>query len=252
MARADRIAENLTTALTWGSAVVALVCALAAVAAGPGYWLGLWEIRTGFTILRWSAYVAAGAGVFALAGLILAGITRSGRQAAVAIAGIAIALALVLPAWNLQQTATQVPRIHDITTDTDDPPQFVALLETRRKASNGAAYAGERIARQQKAAYPDIQPALLALPPAQTFERALAAARGMGWEIAAAEQAKGRIEATATTRWFRFRDDVVIRIVAHESGSRLDIRSMSRIGLSDLGANAKRIREFLTQLRAGL
>lgn len=252
MARADRIAEYLTTALAWGSAVVALGCALAAVAAGPGYWLGFWEFRAGFTILRWSAYVAAGAGLFALAGLILALIRRKVAQAAAAAAGIAIALALVLPAWNLQQTATQVPRIHDITTDTDDPPQFVALLETRRKAPNGAAYAGERIARQQKAAYPDIQPALLALPPAHAFERALAAARGMGWEIAAAEPAAGRIEATATTRWFRFKDDVVIRIMPHAGGSRLDIRSMSRIGLSDLGANAKRIREFLTQVRAGL
>jgi uncharacterized protein (DUF1499 family) len=252
MAQADRFARILTPALTWGGTGVAVACALAAAAAGPGYWLGVWEFRTGFTILRWSAYVAAGAGTAAAAGFILAVIRRNSKPATVAIAGIVTSLALVLPAWNLQQTASQVPRIHDITTDTDNPPQFVALLETRRKAPNGAEYAGDRIARQQKAAYPDIEPALLALPPGQAFAHALAAARGMGWEIAAAEQAQGRIEATATTRWFRFKDDVVIRIVPHDGGSRLDIRSMSRIGRSDLGANAKRIRDFLAKLRVTL
>jgi uncharacterized protein (DUF1499 family) len=250
--RTGEIAGRLAPALSWSGAGIAIACALAAAAAGPGYWLGLWDFRTGFTILRWAAYIAAGAGAAALAGFILAAIQRNAAQAVVAVAGIAIAAALVLPAWNLQQTAAQVPRIHDITTDTDNPPQFVALLETRMNAPNGAAYAGERIASQQKAAYPDIQPALLPLPPAQAFERALAAARAMGWEIAAAVPAEGRIEATATTRWFRFKDDVVIRIVPHANGSRLDIRSMSRIGRSDLGANAKRIREFLAKLRAGL
>lgn len=243
---------RLASLFSWGGVCIALVCALAAMLAGPGHWLGYWDYRTGFVILRWAAQIGAGAGAVAAAGLILAVIRRNGRMAVTAIAGIATAAALVLPAWNLQQTATQVPRIHDITTDTGNPPQFVALLETRRKAPNGAAYAGERIARLQRASYPDIQPALLTLPPAQAFERALAAARAMDWEIVAAEPSEGRIEATATTRWFRFRDDVVIRIVQHAGASRLDIRSMSRIGLSDLGANARRIREFLARLRAGL
>ena len=144
-----------------------------------------------------------------------------------------------------------MPRIHDITTDTENPPRFVALLATRQKAPNGADYAGAKLAQAQKAAYPDIKPELLNMPPALAFERALAAARNMGWDIVAAEPAQGRIEATATTFWFRFKDDVVIRIVAEGNGSRLDMRSMSRIGRSDLGANAKRIRAFLTRLHSG-
>lgn len=143
-----------------------------------------------------------------------------------------------------------MPRIHDITTDTDNPPQFVALFAARQKAPNGAAYAGAKVAQAQKAAYPDIKPTLLNVPPAQAFERALAVARNMAWDIVAAEQAQGRIEAIATTFWFRFKDDVVIRIVADGNGSRLDIRSMSRVGHSDLGANAKRIRAFLKQLQS--
>lgn len=244
--RPGKVAAWLASAGT----AVALASALAAMLAGPGYWTGFWDFRTGFSILRWSAYIAAGAGTAALAGLILAAIGRNIRHAGIALAGVVVACLLVLPAWNLQQTASQVPRIHDITTDTENPPQFVALRATREKAPNGAAYAGEKIAKLQRAAYPDVVPALLALPPAQAFERALATAREMGWEIAAAEQAEGRIEATATTRWFRFKDDIVIRIAAHGSGSRLDVRSMSRIGRSDLGTNAKRIRTFLENLRS--
>jgi uncharacterized protein (DUF1499 family) len=142
------------------------------------------------------------------------------------------------------------PSIHDITTDTENPPQFVALLAARQKAPNGAAHGGARVAQAQKAAYPDITPTKLDLPPARAFERALNVAGNMGWKIVAANQAEGRIEATATTFWFRFKDDIVIRIVASGNGSRLDLRSMSRLGRNDLGTNARRIRSFLNQLQS--
>ena len=226
------------------------LCVAAAVVSGPGYQAGMWPYRTGFVIFRWSVYIAAGAGVVALAGAVLAAFGRRSLVALVGIAGAVIALALIVPSWNLQRTASEVPRIHDITTDTDNPPQFVALLATRQKAPNGAEYAGEKIARQQKAGYPDIQPALLDEPPARAFQRALAAAGSLGWEIVAAVPTEGRIEATDTTRWFRFKDDIVIRVTANGAGSRIDIRSMSRLGRSDLGTNARRIRTFLRALDA--
>ncbi|HUP94349.1 MAG TPA: DUF1499 domain-containing protein [Burkholderiales bacterium] len=140
--------------------------------------------------------------------------------------------------------------IHDITTDTDNPPQFVALRAAREKSPNGPEYGGEKIAQQQKAGYPDIQPLVLNESPARTFERALAAARSMGWDIAAASPEEGRIEATATTRWFRFKDDVVIRVTPAATGTRIDMRSKSRIGRSDLGTNAKRIRAYFAALNA--
>lgn len=250
MAQKDNRLATLTVALAWTGAGLAASCALIAASSGFGYQMGAWDYRTGFAILRWSVYVGAGAGVVALVALVLAAITRAAIHSTVSVIGMAIAVALVLPSWNLQRTASQVPRIHDITTDTDNPPQFIALLATRQKAPNGAAYAGAKLAQAQKAAYPDIKPALLNMPPAQAFERALAAARNMGWDIVAAEPAQGRIEATATTFWFRFKDDVVIRIAAEGNGSRLDVRSMSRIGRSDLGTNSKRIRAFLKQLEA--
>jgi uncharacterized protein (DUF1499 family) len=230
------------------AAIVSVASALTAMAAGPGTDAGLWHYRTGFLIVRWSVYIAAGAGAVALIGSGLAAAARQYRVALLGVIAAAIALAIVVPTWQLQRTASQVPRIHDITTDTDNPPQFVALLAVRQKTANGPEYAGEKIARQQKAAYPDIQPLMLSEPPAAAFERALAAARSMGWEIVAAVPADGRIEATATTRWFRFKDDIIIRIAAQPAGSRIDVRSKSRLGRSDLGTNAKRIRAYFRTL----
>ncbi|WP_330970793.1 DUF1499 domain-containing protein, partial [Lysobacter sp. A3-1-A15] len=104
------------------------------------------------------------------------------------------------------------------------------------------------LAQAQLAGYPDLRTHRLAAAPAQAFERALAAARDMGWEIVAAEPAAGRIEATDTTPWFGFKDDVVIRIEGDGDGSRIDVRSVSRVGGSDVGANAARIRKYLDRL----
>jgi len=249
----SRVPSRLRSAgavLAWAGLAAALGCAAAAAAAGAGYRLDLWHYRTGFAILRWSVYIGIGAGVAAVAGIVMALAARSHKHAALGLAGALVALAIVIPPWNLQTTAALVPRIHDITTDTEDPPQFVALREVRERSPNGAVYRGEKIATLQRAAYPDIRPALLELAPDNAFERALETARRMGWDVAAAEPAEGRIEATATTFWFRFKDDVVIRITPHGAGSRLDIRSMSRLGRSDLGANAKRIRAFLAELQS--
>ncbi len=132
--------------------------------------------------------------------------------------------------------------IHDVSTDTDDPPQFIALRETRLACRNGLEYSGG------KQRYPGIEPQHFTQPHAQLFQAALAAANAMQWHIAAAIESEGRIEATATTRLLRFKDDVVIRICPATDGSRLDVRSASRVGSSDFGANARRIRAFLLEL----
>lgn len=136
--------------------------------------------------------------------------------------------------------------IHDITTDTENPPVFVSILALRKDAPNSATYGGPEIAAQQHAAYPDIRPLVSDLPPERAFERSRSVARQMGWDIVDENPAEGRIEATATTRWFGFKDDVVVRIApAAGDGSRVDIRSVSRVGRSDVGTNARRIRTFL-------
>lgn len=144
-----------------------------------------------------------------------------------------------------------MPRIHDITTDTDDPPVFVDVLPRRRGAWNPAAYDGPDVGAQQRAAWPDLVP--LDLPVSR--DRVHAAARAeiahAGWELVGDDVGAGRLEAIATTRWFRFKDDVVVRLRDRpDGGTRVDVRSKSRIGRSDLGTNARRIRAFLHALRA--
>ena len=147
---------------------------------------------------------------------------------------------------NVPASRNNFPKIHDVTTDTEDPPAFVAILGLRKDAPNPSTYGGPEIAAQQRAAYPDIRPLVSEIPPARAFERALSVARRMGWDIVDENPPEGRIEATATTLWFGFKDDVVIRIIPLAgTGSRLDIRSVSRVGLSDIGTNARRIRAFL-------
>ena len=143
-----------------------------------------------------------------------------------------------------------MPPIHDITTDTDDPPVFVDVLPHRRGAWNPAGYDGPGVAAQQRAAWPDLGP--LDVPASR--DRVHAAARAeivhAGWDLVGDDEAAGRLEAIATTRWLRFKDDVVVRLRERpDGGTRVDVRSKSRIGRSDLGTNARRIRTFLRALR---
>ena len=160
---------------------------------------------------------------------------------------IAVAVIVVLFAWA--KLARRMVPIHDITTDTHDPPQFVVVLSLRAAARNSAVYGGDTVAAIQRDAYPDIAPVDLAVSPAAAFAKAHAAAIAMGWALVSADSGAGRIEATATTRLFRFKDDIVIRVRSHAGGSRVDVRSASRIGKSDLGKNAARVREFIERLR---
>ena len=229
--------------------VAALVAALLVVGAGPAYRMQVVDLRDAFTLIRWGAWIGLGAGLVALAG---GWLTRPGTQRrgfVMAIAGAVIGAVTFGVPFVLAQSGRAAPPIHDVTTDTDSPPPFVALIPLRASAPNGVDYGGEAIAKQQRGAYPDIAPVVLNEPPAKAFERALAAARDLGWDVVAAVAQEGRIEATDTTAWFGFKDDVVVRVTPDATGSRIDVRSVSRLGRSDLGKNAKRVRAYLQRLR---
>jgi uncharacterized protein (DUF1499 family) len=226
--------------------VVAFVSLLTLGAAGPLYRTGLFSLTTAFGALRWAAYGGVAALLLAVLAVIVGARRRSGMTAPV-IAVVMGLLALAMPYSWLRQ-ASRVPRIHDITTDTSSPPPFVAVVPLRAGARNPVAYGGAEIAAQQRQGYADIQPLSLAVPPSQAFDRALATARTMGWELVASDPASGRIEATDTTFWFGFKDDIVVRVAAAPAGSRVDVRSLSRVGLSDVGTNAARIRKYLAAL----
>jgi uncharacterized protein (DUF1499 family) len=225
-------------------ATIALVAALAALVtlavSGPGSRMGWWHFRIGFSLMQWAAYGAMAAAVIALVALLLGG--RRGLAAA----ALVVAVGVFAMPFGFRRKAMSVPPIHDITTDTSDPPAFVAVIAARQAAHarNPPEYAGPEVAAQQKSAYPDLVPITLPVPKEQAFEKARAAAQSLGWEIVAADAGEGRLEATDTTRWFGFKDDVVVRVRPEGGGSRVDVRSKSRVGRSDVGANAARIRAF--------
>ena len=225
---------------------IALLAAVLLLASGPGLRLGLWPLRTAFELMRFAAYLGIAATALAAVALCIPRVRRGG-VAALAAAFLVGAASAAGP-LEFQRRARSVPPIHDISTDTASPPEFVALLPLRAGARNPPAYAGPESAKLQRAAYPDLAPILLAEPPEKAFARAVAAAEAMGWEIVAREPAAGRIEAVATTFWFGFKDDVVVRVAPAGGGSRIDVRSKSRVGRSDAGTNARRIRGWRAAL----
>jgi uncharacterized protein (DUF1499 family) len=234
------------------TAPVALLVAVIAVGmltmAGPGYRAGWFDLGTALQrMLAWGAYAGVGAVVLGLLALMVS----RGRARAVAAVALMLGAGAVAVPWRLQQTAQAVPRIHDITTDTVTPPRFVEAAALRQSLGvpNSLDYTDE-VAGQQRAGYPDIQPLFLSVPQDEAYRRAMALVTARGWEVLASDQAAHRIEATDTTRWFGFKDDVVIRVSAIPGGgSRVDVRSVSRVGRSDIGTNARRIRDFLADLQ---
>jgi uncharacterized protein (DUF1499 family) len=244
-----RRAASITTRA--GLALTVAV-SLALLLSGVGTRWDWWDYRTGFLVLRWTLYGGLAVIVVALAGLILGLLARTGRSLLVSVVTLALLAAVAAVPVGYLRSAGRVPPIHDITTDPDDPPRFVAVLPLRRGAPNSAEYGGAALAARQRAGYPDLGPARLAAPPDQVFARAMEVARALGWQIVAAVPAEGRLEATDRTRWFGFRDDVVVRVAADGAGSRVDVRSVSRVGRSDLGTNARRIQRFLAALRTAV
>ncbi|HLX06863.1 MAG TPA: DUF1499 domain-containing protein [Thermoanaerobaculia bacterium] len=232
--------------LAYGAAAAAVLAALVPAACGLGVRAGVWTSRAGLVGLRLSFFLALFGAVQAVAALL---VLRPRGAAGLLAAGALVVSGAVLslPVLMILQ-ARRVPAIHDVTTDTADPPAFVAVLPLRAGAPNAAAYGGPEVAAKQARAYPELQPLHLAAAPAAAFEPALAAARAMSWAIVAADPVAGRIEATATTRWLGFQDDVVVRLRPEGGGTRVDVRSVSRVGRSDLGTNARRIREYLARL----
>ena len=164
--------------------------------------------------------------------------------------GALLACILVLVP-NMQSFPRGQPPIHDITTDTSNPPVFVELVAIRAadNAANPPEYAGEEVAKVQQEAFPELVTLQLSTDPATVFISAGEVMREMGWAVVAEDATTGRLEATDTTDWFRFKDDVVVRIEAADGGTRVDVRSKSRVGQGDMGANAARIREFLARLQ---
>jgi hypothetical protein len=227
------------------SAVVAAAGAVAAAVLGPVLARsGLLPGGAGEGIFRGAIPFAAVALAFAIPAL-----RRPGRRfRAVAIVVLAVAAAMLpIRAWI---AASSAPPIHDLTTDLDNPPRYVAVARLRVPPANAVEYGGEAVARQQRAAYGDLRPLIVHAPPPRVLLLAADTARAEGWTVLAQDIGfgnLGRLEATDRSFLFGHLDDIVVRIVPHPAGSRFDVRSSARDSRDD-GRNARRIRRFLAFL----
>ena len=228
---------------------ISSACALAAVASGLGHRWDLWHFSAGFRIFKAASIIALISVAVSMAGGLFALRDASKFKTSAAALGIALGFTVAGFLHAHMQISRRVPKIHDITTDTQNPPSFQAVLPLRKGAKNPPSYEGIRIARLQKKMYPDIKPLIFRDPKEEIFKRALAAARAMGWHVVSSKPTEGRIEAYDTTFWYGFIDDIVIRITSNNGMTRLDIRSKSRVGVGDIGANARRIRTFFEKLK---
>ncbi|MCG8360293.1 MAG: DUF1499 domain-containing protein [Kiloniellales bacterium] len=236
--------------------LIAIAIAILASLALPGSALAVkfglvhWTEGLGF-FAGVAPYLAIGAALLSIAALV-ASFFPPRRHRLLSLIALAFSAGMLAIPLQMRATAEALPFIHDITTDTADPPAFVAAVALRQPGENDIAYGGEEIAAQQRQGYPDLKSLQLALAPAQAFALALRTAEAMDWEIVAQAPEEGRIEAVATSFWFGFKDDVIVRLRPVGSGTRLDLRSASRVGQSDLGANAKRIRAYLEELQVSM
>ncbi|MBD8875801.1 DUF1499 domain-containing protein [Labrenzia polysiphoniae] len=226
--------------------LVALIGVLGVAFLLFGARLGLWEPTTGFglyrTYLNPLGLTVAGLGALALVIHLIRKEKRGTVLGSVALlVGLVILTPLIAGSLNPPRRA---PPIHDISTDTANPPAFEVLDDSRAGARNSLEYGGSEVAEIQAISYPDIAPLKTGLAADAAYERALAVAQDMGWDIIVSDTERRRFEATARTSVFYFADDVALVVTRQGDGSRVDMRSVSRVGRSDQGVNAARIRDF--------
>ncbi len=226
--------------------VLAVLAALLLLIAGPGTRLGWWDFRFGFLLMRWAVYGAI-ATLVAAGLLVFLNKARRG-PAAILILAVVVSLATAFVPLSLLQQARSLPRIHDITTDVVDIPEFVAIAPLRADAPNPVDHPGPEVIELQQSAYPNLATYQSNRSADEVFAAALAVFQDAGWRVVDQSPAEGRIEGFDTTYWFGFVDDVVIRIQRVDGMTHLDMRSKSRVGLSDVGKNAARIEDFMAAL----
>lgn len=247
--------------------ILAIGTPLVFIAAGLGSKFGLWSWEFGLLTLtqKLGPILLMATAVMAVLSMILAAFTpKKGFWLG--------AFAMIIPLFgmgqllNVKNKVDSLPFIHDITTDTQDVPRFTsAILDERAKVKNvnPIDYSGKMaptkdasgepaqalVAALQSKAYPKVRPLILSQPPEAAFIQAKALIKDMGWALKSEDSAAGILEATDSSFWYGFKDDIIVRLRAGEGGGTVvDVRSISRVGTSDIGANAARIRIFLRKL----
>jgi len=238
--------RSITASVAYWGSIAALTAALCGLL---GIQLRLLQPIAGFYLFALGTLVG---GVFALSvGLVALWVTRHqasgiGRKRAWIASAIGFALTMLLVTSALP--GREFPPINDITTDLADPPAFAPASLVPAYAGFDMSYPAEFVPVVREG-YPDLASLELNLTPGAAYALSVEAAERLGWEVTQQDPGKGRFDASDTTAVFRFVDDITVRIRPQGSGSEIDIRSRSRVGRGDLGANAERIRAFYTKLR---
>jgi len=220
-----------------------LLSILAAMSGPLGSRVGWWDFEVAVHIAKWAAYVGIFASVLCLSGLIAARPGGKRRGFIYSILGLLIVVPMVLYMQYWKEAKQTFPPIQDITTNMEDPPSFWY-------APNSRIYGGFEVASWQEEAYPDIQPLIIPLSTDEVFDHVVDLIGKRGWQLWEPNRDDMHIEATESTFWFGFSDDVVIHITRLEAkSSQVDMRSTSRFGTGgDGGTNAKRIESFFRDL----
>lgn len=208
------------------------------------YRMGVLGFGHAFEIIKYSA--GLGALIF-LVGVVYWFFTRkvNRENANAALVGALIAIIPVIPLALQAKKAKSVPFIHNISTDVINAPKFDKVATLRTSKDNPHEYDADKLAELQQAAYPNVKTLMTEMTVEQALKKAEAVATDMGWKIVHIDLTKGTLEATETTLLWGFKDDIVVRAVASENKTALDLHSVSRFGQSDLGVNAARIETFL-------
>ncbi|MCJ8144620.1 DUF1499 domain-containing protein [Ancylobacter sp. A5.8] len=247
------VEERVSRLAIWSLRTAVFALPVTAIAIGL-YALGTLDFRSAVYAVLAGVAVSGLALLLALAGFVV--IWNEGlRGLSRVIAAAALALALIAPTATLAGLSTGLPALHDITTDTEDPPVFATLNAARSRHANALDYPGAVAAAEQEDAYPEIKPIDFDNPPDEVYNAALSLVTRRKWTVVDAApprgaQREGRIEATTRGLPFGLRDDVVIRIRRTDQGTRVDMRSVTRNSDRDFGSNARRIDALLSDLSA--
>lgn len=230
-------------------AITSIVGFLMVVLPGPLYQYAGVNLGTAFTSLRFGVYVGGAALILIILQVL---INRKNVSWGSTFVFALLALVAVAMPVSMMSKASAVPPIHDITTNVNNPPEFVAIAPLREGAPNPVSYEGGEVTKQQIEAYPEIKTQLFPQAVDEVYSAAERAIEALGWERVTEGALPNTLEATDTTTWFGFKDDVVVRLTAKNDDTLVDVRSKSRVGRSDLGKNAERIGVFLAELRKQL
>jgi len=221
-----------------------ILAILTAISGALGDRIGWWDFGVAVAIFKWSAYAGIFASILCLSGLVAARPGGKRRGFVLSLLGLLLIAPMILYLQLWHEAKQTLPPIQDISTDTENPPAFWS-------APNYRVYGEFDATHWQQEAYPDIQPLILPISADKAFDLVLELIRKRGWQLWEPDRGEMHIEATETTFWFGYNDDVVIHITKlAENTSQLDMRSTSRYGSGgDGGTNANRIRSFFSELK---